>query len=153
MFFWEVVKMWPVKITGKVKKWPVNKHFWPVIVRWPAVILSPVLLVYYCCSLSVQCKLRSLDAPLLYQERYIRVSAIDLEVLICATRLSQIWLDNHMQNHETVEPRRLYPYSLTNNYDFSKMMDVFCCFRRSTRILIPPHHLVLWVNFLKKLNV
>ena len=28
-------------MTGEVKKWPVKSHFWPVIVRWPAVILSP----------------------------------------------------------------------------------------------------------------
>ena len=28
-------------MTGEVKKWPVKRHFWPVIVRWPAVILSP----------------------------------------------------------------------------------------------------------------
>ena len=83
-----------------------------------------ILLLLLC----VQCKLRSLDAPLLYQERCIRVSVIDLEVLICATRLSQISLDNHMQNHETVEPRGLYPYSLTNNYDFRKMVDVFLLF-------------------------
>ena len=39
----EGIKMWPVKMTGEVKKWPVKRHFWPVIVRWPAVILSPEL--------------------------------------------------------------------------------------------------------------
>jgi hypothetical protein len=32
--------MWPVKMTGEVKKWPVKRHFLSVIVRWPAVILS-----------------------------------------------------------------------------------------------------------------
>ena len=37
----EGIQMWPVKMTGEVKKWPVKRHFWPVIVRWPAVILSP----------------------------------------------------------------------------------------------------------------
>jgi hypothetical protein len=25
------MKMWPVKMTGEVKKWPIKRHFWPVI--------------------------------------------------------------------------------------------------------------------------
>ena len=37
----EGIQMWSVKMTGEVKKWPVKRHFWPVIVWWPAVILSP----------------------------------------------------------------------------------------------------------------
>jgi hypothetical protein len=37
----EGMKMWPVKMTGEVKKWPVMRHLCPVIVRRPAVILSP----------------------------------------------------------------------------------------------------------------
>ena len=40
------MKMWPVKMTGEVKKWTVKRQFWPVIVRWPAVILSPGLLAW-----------------------------------------------------------------------------------------------------------
>ena len=32
-------------MTGEVKKWPVKRHFWPVIVRWPAVILSPAMCI------------------------------------------------------------------------------------------------------------
>jgi hypothetical protein len=35
------MKMWLVKMTGEVKKWTVKRQFWSVIVRWPAVILSP----------------------------------------------------------------------------------------------------------------
>ena len=34
-------------MTGEVKKWPVKRHFWPVIVRWPAVILSPVISFHF----------------------------------------------------------------------------------------------------------
>ena len=34
-------------MTGEVKKWPVKRHFWPVIVRWPAVILSPDIAQIY----------------------------------------------------------------------------------------------------------
>ena len=35
-------RMWPVNMTGKVNIWPVKPPIRPDIVRWPAVISSPV---------------------------------------------------------------------------------------------------------------
>ena len=49
----EGIQMWPVKMTGEVKKWPVKRHFWPVIVRWPSVILNPVLDTNRNCNLQI----------------------------------------------------------------------------------------------------
>ena len=36
-----VSKKWPVKMTGKMRVWPVKSAIRPDIVRWPAVIFSP----------------------------------------------------------------------------------------------------------------
>ena len=57
-------------MTGEVKKWPVKRHFWPVIVRWPAVILSPddgsnnVVQVYSFFKPSTVCSKQSLSTTM-----------------------------------------------------------------------------------------
>ena len=42
-FHFQYDRLWPVNMTGKTKSWLVNSPISPDIVRWPAVISSPVI--------------------------------------------------------------------------------------------------------------
>ena len=49
LFIWKPC-MWPVKMTAEPKFCPDKSSFWPDIVRWPAVILSPVMVTWRLCN-------------------------------------------------------------------------------------------------------
>ena len=43
------IQFWPVNMTGKSNVWPVKASIRPDIVRWPAVIFSPVHIITVAC--------------------------------------------------------------------------------------------------------